>query len=397
MSSYYQGYTVRLYPTKEQEQKFRTHIHGCRWMWNEMLRIHQDVYKKEKKNLSNFSMNNLITGIKKVKKWLKNTPHASLQRICRDLYHAFELFLNKKASIPKLKRKRTARDTYPIRNERLYFKNNEYVRIPSVGLVKYEKDFGDEIQIGNHKCKFCDARIHKNVRGKWLLTFTILRENQATGDFKKPLSNDTMGIDIGTHKLATIQFGEKSFTIDNINKTKKMQRLAKRRRRAQSRLSRKQQKMYEYTTDEGETYHKPSKNYIKCQRKFRKLCKREQNIRKDYVYKETTKLVEMLPKEVVMEDLDIIGMMQNKHLTEDISNANWDRFVYCMRYKCQNRGISFKQVPQHYPSSQTCSKCGSINKSMKRYRKDRLFTCPVCGNIMDRDVNAATNLMNYFK
>ena len=97
-----------------------------------------------------------------------------------------------------------------------------------------------------------------------------------------------------------------------------------------------------------------------------------------------------------METLHVESLKKNKHLAPDISKACWYTFTVCMKYKCERYEIDFQQVPWNYPSSKTCSNCGHYHKDLKM-TKDRKFVCPECGYIEDRDINAATNLMNYYK
>ena len=117
------------------------------------------------------------------------------------------------------------------------------------------------------------------------------------------------------------------------------------------------------------------------------------NIRHNYIHQTTHALVAMMPKAVVMEDLNVSGMMKNKHLSKAIGEQCWYEFIRQMKYKCEWSGIEFVQADRFYPSSKTCSSCGNIKHDLKL--SDRTYTCPECGFTLDRDVNAAINLMRY--
>lgn len=117
------------------------------------------------------------------------------------------------------------------------------------------------------------------------------------------------------------------------------------------------------------------------------------NIRLNHIHQATNKIIKLRPYRVVMEDLNITGMMKNKHLSEAIQEQCLYEFMRQIKYKCEFNGIQFVQVDKFYPSSKTCSCCGSIKSDLKL--KDRVYVCPECGLVIDRDKNASINLGNY--
>ncbi len=174
----------------------------------------------------------------------------------------------------------------------------------------------------------------------------------------------------------------------NINKTKAVRKTEKRLRRLQRKVSRK----YEMNK-EGESFVKTS-NIIKIEKQIQRLHRRLTNIRTNHLHQVTTKVVKTKPCKVVMEDLNISGMMKNRHLAKAVANQKLYEFIRQIKYKCEKYGIEFMQVDRFYPSSKTCSSCGKIKKDLKL--SDRTYKCE-CGNKMDRDLNAAINLANYGK
>ena len=142
----------------------------------------------------------------------------------------------------------------------------------------------------------------------------------------------------------------------------------------------------------GGSYNKTS-NIIKLEERIKKLYRKLNNIRQDYIHKSTTSIVKAKPCRVVMEDLNIKGMMKNKHLSKAIQQQKLYEFIRQMKYKCEWLGIEFIQVDRYYPSSKTCSCCGHIKKDLKL--SDRTYICQECGLIIDRDFNASINLANY--
>lgn len=184
-----------------------------------------------------------------------------------------------------------------------------------------------------------------------------------------------------------VAYGDKSVVFHNINKSKKVRGIKRRMRHLQRSISRK----YE-ANKQGNAFVKTN-NIARSEDKLRRMYERLTGIRMNYIHQCTHELVSLLPKRVVMEDLNVAGMMKNKHLAKAIQEQSFAEIIRQMQYKCEWLGIPFVQVGRFYPSSKTCSHCGCIHKGLKL--KDRTFVCPECGFTIDRDYNAAFNLMRY--
>ena len=174
--------------------------------------------------------------------------------------------------------------------------------------------------------------------------------------------------------------------IKNINKSKKVRKLKKRLKRLQRQVSRK----YE-TNKQGNKFVKTN-NIIKLEKRIKLLHRKLSNIRNNHIHQATNKIIKLSPYRVVMEDLNIKGMMKNKHLSKAIQEQEFYEFIRQMKYKCEFNGIQFVQADRYFPSSKLCSCCGSIKKDLKL--KDRVYKCN-CGLEIDRDKNASINLSNY--
>ena len=198
------------------------------------------------------------------------------------------------------------------------------------------------------------------------------------------LTNEVIGIDLGIKDLAICS---NKMIFKNINKTRVIKALEKKLRRLQRKVSKK----YELNK-EGRSYIKTS-NIIKLEKRIKKLNRKLANIRQDYIHKSTTSIVKTKPCRVVMEDLNVKGMMKNKHLSKVIQQQNLYEFIRQMKYKCEWLGIEFVQVDRFYPSSKTCSCCGNIKRDLKL--SERTYICQECGLVIDRDLNASINLANY--
>lgn len=369
------SYKIRLFPTKEQEQKILQHIGACRYIWNWMLTKQKEVYELEHKHLSAYDMINLLKPLKNdgCHDWLYQISNASCQKICRDLEKAYREFFHKTSRFPRYKTKKNKKASFPTR-ETIWFDEN-FVQIEKIGKVKYKTDFSFPRGTGH---KFLNPRVSYND-DKWMLSFGIEFENQ------KPILKDAlMGIDLGIKELAIVAYDDEKLIFHNINKSKKLRQINKQIIRIQRSISRK----YEANRI-GNRYTK-TKNIEREEHKLRKMYAKISNIRNNYIHQTTHQLVSLLPKRIVMEDLSVINMMKNHHLAKAIQEQCFYEFIRQMKYKCEWNGIEFAQVNKFYPSSKTCHNCGSIKSDLKL--NDRIFVCKECGYLEDRDYNAALNL-----
>lgn len=377
-----QGFKIRIYPNDEQITLFKKHIGCCRWYWNKMIELQQFVRYIGGGHMSKYDMMNTIALFRKDEEinWINEVSHASLQRVCSDLENAYSLFFKGIAVCPKFKRKKSGKASYPVACERFYILDNGTLQIQKVGRVRYETDFN--LPTGRNKCKYTDVRVVFED-DKWYVSFGIEHDNQVS-----ILSELSMGIDLGIKELAVVANGEdEKLVFHNINKSQKVRDIKSRIVHTQKCISRK----YEANKD-GDKCIKTN-NIIKEEKKLRKLWHRLNGIRHNYVHQTTHKLVCLYPKRVVMEDLNIKGMLKNKHLAKSIQEMDWYMFRKQMQYKCKWNGIEFILANRYYPSSKICSGCGNKNKDLKL--SDRTYICPICGRQIDRDYNAALNLSRY--
>ena len=374
----YKGFKVRLFPTKEQEELMWKHIGCSRFIWNYMLALQEERYKNGEKHLSEYKTKNLLTPLKKQQEyeWLNEVSNTTLQIVCTDLSKAYQNWFNKTAGHPKFKSKRRSKPKYPIRAERFYF-NKDTARIEKIGEVKYKSKYSSFVPVGNHAAKFINPRI-EHTGNKWILSFGMECENQAL-DLK-----GKMGIDLGVKELAVVSFNGEPTIVHNVNKSKRVRNLNRKLKHLQRNLSRKK------GSKKGET---KSKRFEKNAQQIREAYRKIANIRNNHIHQTTHRLVEMKPKVVTMEDLNVTGMMKNKHLSRAVSEQCFHEFRRRMIYKCESRGIKLQLADRFYPSSKTCSCCGFIKKDLKL--NERIYKCPECGLVIDRDFNAALNLERY--
>jgi putative transposase len=375
---------IRLLPTQDQENLLWKHVHASRFIWNWCLNYQQELYKNEAKHLSGYSMRNVVTQLKKEENfsWLNEVSAQTINETILDLDLAYKFFYRKLFQLPKFKSRKRSEPKFPVRCDCIYFINNT-VHVEKIGKIKYKTNYS--LPQGRGSYKFKNPRI-KFANGKWILSISMEFENQ-----KRILSDYNMGIDLGIKELAVVAFGEKRFVFHNINKTKKVKRLKSKLLH----LCRKQAK--KYTTNNKnkrypEQYYK-SNRILQVEKQIKKIYARLSNIRRNYIHQCTSFLTKLYPKQVIMETLNLIGMYKNKHLSGALQEQCLSMFIRQMKYKCEWNDIEFIQVDRFYPSSKTCSSCGCIKSDLKL--KDRTFQCEHCGLVIDRDENAAINLMKY--
>ena len=367
-------YKIRLLPTPEQQALMWQHVGACRYIWNYMLALQKARYESGEEHLSHFDMINMLKPLKNDGEhgWLYNISANALQTICGDLAKAYDRLFKKTARHPKFKSRKKSKPNFPIRSN-VYFKDGCAV-ISKLGKITYKTNY--QLPQGrNHK--FTNPRI-SYVNGKWILTVGVECENQAYDLTDKP-----MWIDLGVKELAIVSFGDEELDFHNINKSKRVRSLERKKRHVQRSISRKYRANGSWVK---------SKAIIKLEAMAKEIDYKLSNIRTNYIHQTTHKLVSMLPCRITMEDLNISGMMKNRHLSKAIQRQCLSEFIRQMEYKSGWRGIEFIQAGRFFPSSKICSGCGSIKKDLKL--KDRVYECE-CGLVIDRDYNAAINLMRY--
>ena len=366
---------IRLLPTEEQEIRMNKSVGTARFAYNWGLAKWEEMYKEGFKP-SGIKIKKIFNnGIKKEEeyKWLYEVSGQITAQAFTDLQNSFDNFFNKKCEYPRFKSKRKSRESFYVRYDRMSIKDNT-VNIEKVGRVKFTTNYDIPIldKYVNPRCSF-DGKY-------WYLAFAYEHdENQV--QLNKDLS---IGIDLGITNLAVVSAIESP--IKNINKNPKVKKLEKKLKRLQRKCSRK----YEMNKD-GKQFIK-TENIIRLEKEIKLIHRKLTNIRTNHIHQATNSIIKLKPYRVVMEDLNISGMMKNKHLSKAIGQQKLHEFSRQMEYKCEFNRIEFIKVDRFFPSSKMCSSCGNIKKDLKL--SDRIYKCE-CGLVIDRDKNASINLSNY--
>lgn len=374
------SYKVRLEPNKQQEKQMFFQAGCARHIYNWTLAFQKERYEKGEKFISAMGMSKYLTAYKKENNWLKDCDAMTLIIAYTDACTAFKNFFRevKKGnakSYPRFKSRNRTTPAFAPHYQTIKISENQ-VKLPKIGIVKLSRK--NYIPIVK---KYSNPRVTYDGL-HWYISVGVEQE-----DYKPELNPTVLGVDLGIKDLAIVSDGT---VYKNINKTAEMKKLEKRLKRLQRQVSKK----YDMNKD-GKVYHKTN-NIIKLEKQILKLQHRIRDIRNNYRHTMTHQLVEKKPQKIVIEDLNVKGMMKNKHLSDAIGKQGFYEIQRQLQYKTQEYGIELVMADRWYPSSQTCSKCGHTRTGKDRLKlKDRTFTCPECGHTMDRDLNAAINLSQY--
>ncbi len=373
---------IRLKPNKEQEVLMFKSAGVARFAYNWGLAKQEENYKNGVKT-SIRDIKKEFNQIKKTKEfvWLNEVSAQVSQQAFEDLISAYNNFFNKRTNKPKFKNKRKSQPKFFARYDaiKFTFNNIKYVQIEKIGKIQYNSNYNIP-QLD----KYVNPRILFD--GKyWYLSLGFEQQDNFIENKKCKLNDMSVGIDLGIKDLAIISNIENP--IKNINKSKEVKKLKKKLKRMQRQVSKK----YEMNRDDNK-YNK-TKNIIKLEKKIKLQYRKLTNIRQNHIHQATNLIVKTKPSRVVMEHLNVLGMMKNRHLAKAIQEQKFYEFKRQMKYKCEFNGIEFIEADKWFPSSKMCSCCGSIKKDLNL--SDRTYICEECGLIEDRDKNASINLANY--
>lgn len=383
---------IRLKPTPKQEILFWKSAGVARWAYNYFLSENERVYKEYltngktgSKSINEGAVRKYINNVlkKTTHKWLSEVGSNVMKQAVKDADRAMKEYLQGLREKPHYRSKHKSKISFYVNYESLSKKNGGF-HGEKIGFVRTSEPLPN-IPKGT---KYSNPRITYDNK-YWYLSIGYEIPSINTG-----LTGESKGIDLGIKDLAICSDGK---VYKNINKTKRVKKLKKKLKREQRKLSR----MIENNIDKYIGNHKPifkrplieCKNIQKQKHVIQLLNRTLTNIRDNYLHQTTTEIVKTKPSRIVMETLNVKGIMKNKHLAKAIAEQKFYEFKRQMMYKCQKYGIELVEVPTFYPSSKTCSCCGNIKRDLKL--SDRIYRCDKCGLVIDRDFNASINLANY--
>lgn len=373
-------YKIEIKPTEEQIIKINKTIGVCRFIYNFYIAHNQQVYQNGGKFVSGMSfskwLNNDFIPNNQNYSWIKEVSSKAVKQSIMNGEKAFKKFFKKEANFPKFKKKNKSNiGAYLPKNNKTDFTIERHrLKVPTLGFVRL-KEYGylpiNSIVKSGTITKQCD-RYYISV-----LTEEECKQNN------KPYSSG-IGIDLGLKDFAVISNGK---VYKNINKTHRVKKLKKSLKRQQRKLSRKYESLKKQNSTKGVVTRQ---NIQKQVLKVQKLHNRLTNIRTDYLNDIINRLVKTKPEFINIEDLNVSGMMKNRHLSKAIAEQKFYEFRTKLINKCNQNNIEVRLSNRFYASSKTCSQCGSIKHDLKL--SDRVYICKECGAVIDRDLNAAINL-----
>ena len=372
------SFKTEISPTPKQRIKIHKTIGVCRYVYNFYLTHNKELYEngEQFKNGKKFSvwLNNEFLPENPDFQWIKEVSSKSVKKSIEDAHVAYKRFFNHQSDFPRFKKKgKSDVKMYFVKNNpndcrcerhRINIPTLGWVRLKEKGYIPTTKD-GYVVKSGTVSVK----------AGRYYVSAVIdVPEKKRTDN-----TGNAVGIDLGIKDFAVLSDGK---VYKNINKSKKIRKLEKQLRREQKCLSRK----YENLKKGGTTQRS---NIRKQQLKVQKLHQRIANIRTDYINQMIYEIVKTKPSHISIEDLNVKGMMKNRHLSKAVAGQKFYEFKEKLLSKSTELGIEVRIVDRWYPSSKMCHCCGFVKKDLRL--SDRTFQCS-CGYIADRDYNASLNL-----
>lgn len=377
---------VRLSPNNKQLTRLFQYAGYARFAYNWAVAKEQENYKQGNKFLTDNELRKEFTQLKKQEEynWLNEVSNNVTKQAIKDACNTYKRFFKGYCKYPKFKSKKYSTPSFYQDNGKIRF-TDTHVKVEGISRSKKRnKQKLNWIKLCEKgriptNCKYMNPRFTFDGL-YWYVSVGIEIDDNTS----LPL-NEGIGIDLGVKDLAICSDGN---TYKNINKIPRVKKIEKRKRRLQRSISRRYEK-----NKKGVNYCKTS-NIIKREKELLKVNKRLTNIRRNYLHQTTSEIIKRKPSFICIEDLNVSGMMKNRHLSKAVQQQSFYEFRRQIEYKAEWSNIQVIIADRFFPSSKLCSCCGIVKSDLKL--SDRTYTCE-CGNIIDRDFQASLNLKVYGK
>ena len=379
---------VMLIPNNQQATRLFQFAGTARFAFNWALATEKKNFEASATFISDYELRKMFTQFKNEpsNEWLYTISNNVCKQAIKDAVIAYQKFFKGLAGHPKFKSRKRSKPSFYADPVKIKF-TGTHVKLENIAQSKKKgRQSANWFRLAEHDRipvagKYSNPRITFDGLN-WFLTVGV----EAEAPEAVSSTNDGIGIDVGVKDLAICSTGQ---TFRNINKTSRVRRLKKKLRRLQRKLSRKYIK-----NKKGDSYQK-TRNIVKSEKQLLRVTHRLTNIRTNYIQQVSTEIVKREPSFIVMEDLNVAGMMKNKHLAQAVQEQKLAEFYRMMQYKCDWHGIRLITADRFYASSKLCSVCGHKKPELKL--SDRIYRCEHCGTVIDRDYNASINLLHYGK
>lgn len=380
-------FKVMLCPNNKQNTCLFKCAGTSRFIYNWVLEYQQINYEFGYNFVNDYELRKVLTRLKRENpkfKWLNDYSNNIAKQAVKDACLAYQRFFKGVSKYPNFKSKKRTKPSFYLDTAKIQI-TGTHVKLekltPSKKSNKQKLNWirlaeQDRIPVG---AKYTNPRITYDGINWWLSVGVKVPDEKIS-----KASNEGIGIDVGIKNLAICSDGN---VYKDINKTKTVKELKKKKRRLQRKISRKYEK-----NKKGKIYCK-TKNIKKCEKQVLKINHRLTSIRSSHLHQITSEITKREPSFIVIEDLNVKGMMKNKHLAKAIQEQSFYEFRRQLTYKSYRNGVELIIANRFYPSSKKCCKCGNIKKDLKL--KDRVYVCAECKNEIDRDYQASINLRDY--
>lgn len=374
-----------LCPNNVQSTKMFQTAGAARFAYNWAIAYEDENYKSGGKFIKDSELRKIFTSIKSTDEysWLYLYSNNATKQAIKDACEAYKRFFLKQARHPRFKSKRRSKQSFYVDTVKIKF-TDTHVKIEGIAKSR-KKNHQKANWIRLAECgriptnaKYYNPRIKFDGLHWWI---TVGVDFEESNESPKGCG---IGIDLGIKDLAICSDG---LTYKNINKSKKVKGLERKKRRLQRKVSRK------YLINKRGARYCKTRNIAKSEHDVLRVSRKLTNIRHNHLHQVISEIMDRKPKFIVLEDLNVQGMMKNRHLSKAVQNQCFYEFRRIMEYKCQWSNVQLIIADRFLPSSKTCSCCGEIKHDLTL--RDRIFVCDSCGFTIDRDLQAAINLRRY--
>lgn len=395
-TQYYEGHKYRIYPTEEQKQKLDRFIDLYRYVYNWAMAKEKNIYEfyqygeSEKAIYSYYDLTVMYTEYRNLpeNEWLLELPVGTSRKALKTVVYAYQLYFKGVNGLPKFKSRKEPTQSFSTRDERFYIYNN-CIRMEGFDCITIDLGFDCGF---DQNTIVINPTVTRDVFRDYYISFNTIEDKIEVDNSEGPV----IGIDLGVRNTFTtsVPINGSNYNTEPLDEIRKIKRTIQKK---QPQISQDIQRRLEEAEENGLKYEDipKSNREIKREERVNTLKRKVHNIKNTYYDTTIKQIMDTNPKAVVMETLSVRDMQHeelSKYINPYLIDTSFYSIIQKTKYQCNKRNIPFIQAPRDYPSTQMCSTCGAINN----IGRNKIYRCPNCGNVIDRDLNASYNLENYY-